>query len=154
MSWATRKFDELNNGNAFFAKFDRRHNVSLVGIYKITSQISLSGAWVMSSGTRFTPVTGQYVMPNASLTDVYVIPIYAERNSVKMSPSHRFDLNIIIKQKKERKFGSELHIGCYNLYNQTSPYKIEVVKDDNGKYKYQQKGLFGFIPSIAYNFSF
>ncbi|HEX8549386.1 MAG TPA: TonB-dependent receptor plug domain-containing protein, partial [Cytophagaceae bacterium] len=154
ISWATRQFDELNKGEKFFAKFDRRHNLSLVGLYKINDYLSFSAVWVFASGSRFTPVVGQYAIPNASLTDVDVMPIYASRNSVKMSPSHRLDLNLIVQQKKERRFKSEWHIGCYNLYNQTSPYKIEVVKEDNGALKYQQKGLFGFLPSLAYNFKF
>jgi hypothetical protein len=78
------------------------------------------------------------------------VPIYTDRNAVEMAPSHRLDLNITLKSKKERKFKSEWSFGCYNLYNRAQPYRVEVVPNDSGTgYKYVQPGLFGFIPSIA-----
>ena len=52
------------------------------------------------------------------------------------------------------KWVGEWQIGAYNLYNRAQPYKIKVVDDGNGGFKYQAVGLFGFIPSIAYNFKF
>ena len=95
------------------------------------------------------------MMPNATLTGVDVIPIFTERNAVQMSPSHRLDLNFTRYGKKDKKFQSEWSFGCYNLYNYAQPYRVNIVPTDNGLgYKYQQPGLFGFIPSIAYNFKF
>jgi hypothetical protein len=44
-------------------------------------------------------------------------------------------------------------MGAYNFYNRAQPYQISIVGDGNG-FKYVARGLFGFIPSIAYNFSF
>ena len=35
LSWTTQQFDELNNGNKFFARYDRRHDISVVGIYEL-----------------------------------------------------------------------------------------------------------------------
>ena len=36
LSKTTREFDELNNGDWFYAKYDRTHDVSLVLNYQIT----------------------------------------------------------------------------------------------------------------------
>ena len=38
LSWATRQYDELNQGKRFFAKYDRRHTASIVGNYKISDK--------------------------------------------------------------------------------------------------------------------
>jgi thiol-disulfide isomerase/thioredoxin len=38
-----RQFEDLNFGKPYFAKFDRRHNLNLVGIYSVSKRISLSG---------------------------------------------------------------------------------------------------------------
>ncbi len=155
LSWTTRQFDELNKGKTYFAKYDRRHNISLVATYKLSKRWTVSTVWVYATGSRFTAQVGQYFVPNASLTGVETIPIYTERNAVAMSPSHRWDINFILGPKKERKFRSEWHFGGYNLYNRSTPYRVEVVpRDEAVGYKYQQPGLFGFIPSIAYNFKF
>ncbi|MEO6903585.1 MAG: TonB-dependent receptor [Bacteroidia bacterium] len=56
LSWTQLQFDELNFGKKFYAKYDRRHDISLVGIYKIKEMsekrkaITLSGTWVYGTG--------------------------------------------------------------------------------------------------------
>ena len=156
LSFTKRKFEELNNGNAFWAKYDRRHYLTIVGIFTITKRLSFSAIFDLSSGARFTPIIGQYFMPNAGLTGVDIIPIYAERNSVRMSTSHRLDINFIIKNKpkENKKYSSEWHLGAYNVYNRATPFQIQLVSNPDGSFKYTQPGLFGFIPSIGYNFKF
>lgn len=157
LSWATRDFDELNNGETYWAKYDRRHSISIVGTYEISKRISFSAVWVYSTGSRFTAQIGQYAVPNASLTTVELVPLYTSRNEVAMSPSHRLDINFILgpRPDKKKKLKGEWHFGAYNVYNRATPYSIQIEPADEGLgYKYVQPGLFGFIPSISYNFKF
>jgi hypothetical protein len=156
LSFTKRQFDALNGGEAFWAKYDRRHYLTFVGVYNISPRLSFSAIWEYCSGARFTPVVGEYFQPNASMTGVDIIPIYAKRNSVRMSTSHRLDINFIIKSKvKEgKKYSSEWHLGGYNIYNRATPFQINVEQNADGSFKYVQPGLFGFIPSIGYNFKF
>lgn len=153
LSWTKRKFDGLNNGEAFWAKYDRRHYLTTVAIFELSKRVSVSAIFELSTGARFTPITGQYLQPNAGLSSVEVINIYAERNSYRMSTSHRLDINFVFKSKPEKKFKWEWHVGGYNVYNRATPFRINVTEED-GKLKYTQPGLFGFIPSIAFNYKF
>ena len=154
LSWSQRLFDELNEGFSYWAKYDRRHNFSIVQNFKISNRWRFSSVWVYSNGARFTPQIALYAMPNASLTGIDWIPVYPRRNSISMSPSHRLDLNFIWCSKETKKFKGEWHFGAYNVYNRATPWRIELDKNDNGGYKYIQPGLLGFIPSISYNFEF
>jgi hypothetical protein len=157
ISWSIRQFDELNHGQPYFAKFDRRHDFSIVGTYEFTKRFSVSAVWVYSTGQRFTPANGEFLMPDASLSQINILPIYTDKNAIQLPPSHRLDINFVIKSRLDRKWmrwTGEWQIGAYNVYNRAQPYKIKVVEDGNGGYKYQAVGLFGFIPSIAYNFKF
>ncbi len=156
LSFTKRKFTELNKGEAFWAKYDRRHYFTFVSVYNFTPRFSFSAIFEMCTGARFTPVIGNYFVPNAGLIGIDVIPIFATRNSYKMSTSHRLDINFIIKSKvKEgKKYSSEWHLGAYNVYNRASPFQIKIVQNADGSYKYTQPGLFGFVPSIGYNFKF
>ena len=154
LSWSRRFFDELNAGNSYWARYDRRHSFSVVQNFKINKRWHFSSVWVYSSGSRFTPQTGLYAMPNASLTGIDWIPVYTGRNSVSMSPSHRMDINFVWQSKETKRFRGEWHFGAYNLYNRATPWRIELETNDDGGFKYTQPGLFGFIPSIAYNFDF
>jgi len=155
LSWATRKFDKLNYGEKYFAKYDKRHDLSLVGTYEFTKRFSFSAVWIFSTGQRFTALKGNFFMPNSALSNVDVLNIYSGKNAIVLPPSHRMDINFILKTKKRKYWvEGEWNFGAYNLYNRAQPYKVEIVANDNGTYKYQAKGLFGFIPSVAYNFKF
>ena len=154
LSWADRQFDELNDGKKFWAKYDRRHVFTVVANVDVTKWFTVSAIWEYMSGARFTPLVGNYVVPDASLTNIELIPIYAERNSVRGSDSHRLDLNLVFRTKPDKKFVSEFFVGAYNVYNRATPYQITIVQAEDGSFKYQQNGLFGFLPSVAWNFYF
>ena len=150
-----RQFDELNNGEEFWAKYDRRHYLTLVGNYEISKRVTFSAIWEYSSGARFTPLRAQFLYPNAALTGIDIVPVYSKRNEFSMSSSHRLDINFVIRNKSKKRFRSEWHLGAYNFYNRATPYTIRVRLDETtGQLIYEQPGLFGFIPSIAYNFKF
>lgn len=155
LSWSNRLFDGLNKGEVFPAKYDRRHVLSIVGNYEINKRLSFSANWEYLSGSRFTPIIGQYLYPDASLTSIDIIPVYTKRNEIELSANHRLDVNLVIRNKATKRFRSEFHIGGYNVYSRAQPYRVRVVLDEEtGGLKYQENGLFGFIPSLAWNFKF
>ncbi len=154
LSWSRRQFDEINEGEPFFARYDRRHNLAIVGTFELSRRLAFSATWVYLSGARFTPPVGQFAVPNSGFSGVEVLPIYPSRNSIQLPASHRLDVNLIIKRRPGRKWSGEWHLGAYNVYNRAQPFRIDVGLDKGGNYRYEALGLFGFIPSIAYNFKF
>lgn len=159
LSFTTRQFDGLNNGEKYYARYDRRHDFSFVGTWEITPRFVLSGVWVYSTGQRFTPVIGYFLMPNSSSTNVNTLPIYGDRNSTILPSAHRMDISLIFKSKEKgtrrwMKWQGEWSVGAYNVYNRAQPYRIELQSNDDGSVKYVSKGLFGFIPFLAYNFRY
>lgn len=161
LSKSERTFNLLNRGETFPAKYDRRHDLSVVSSFEISKRVTIGAVWVYSSGAQFTPQIGQYFVPNQLLTGVERIPIFSSRNAVSLSPSHRLDINFTIGPKKERRWYGEWQIGCYNLYNRATPFRVEIeVREENNggqtelSQGYQQPGLFGFIPYFTYNFKF
>jgi len=155
LAWSTRHFDHLNNGETFWAKYDRRHNLSVVANWDITKRFTFSTIWVYSSGARFTPIRAKFLYPDASSTKIELVPVYSKRNEFSMSPTHRLDVNFVIRNNPRKRFRTEWHLGGYNIYNRATPYRINVKVDaSTGEVYYEQPGLFGFIPSIAYNFRF
>ena len=155
LAYSKRFYDELNGGEPFWAKYDRRHTVSLAANYNITPRFTFSMVWEYLSGARFTPFKAQYLFPNSTLTDIELIPVYTKRNEVRLSPSHRLDVNFVFKNKRKRWFKSEWHVGAYNVYHRATPYRVNVrLNKETGDLEYVQPGLFGFIPSVAWNFQF
>lgn len=154
LSWSTRKFDELNNGESFPSRYDRRHNGAIVAQYALGKRWAASLVWEFISGSRFTPVIGQYAISAPTSIGVDLLPVYAPLNSVKLADTHRLDLGIKFKSKPDRKFQFEWFAGVYNAYNRANPIGITIEQNENGELKYRQPGLFGMIPFISYGFKF
>lgn len=155
LSWAWRNFDELNGGKRFPSRYDRRHNGAIVMQYAFHKNWSVSAVWEFISGSRFTPVIGQYVVSSPTGVGVDLLPVYAPLNSVRLSDSHRLDLGIKYKSNSDKRFQSEWFVGVYNAYNRANPIAISIEEnEETGELEYSQPGLFGIIPFISYGFKF
>lgn len=157
LSNTQRNFDLLNGGKSFPFKYDRRHDLSIVGNYKLKKHVLLSGTWSFASGNALTIAKSSY--QGADYFDGYYrggILQYDERNNYRMRPSHRLDLTI--SWEKERKKGIRTWaLGAYNLYNRKNP--SAVVLRTEGMYslsepKLVESSLFSFIPFVNYTFKF
>jgi len=177
LSWTDRLFDELNDGERFYYKYDRRHDISLVTIKQLNPNLEVSATWVFGSGQRMTVPVSIYRMVNPMETifsyythtfvqdQTYIE--YNTRNGYQLNAYHRLDLSVsLIKNKKwgERRWIFSL----YNAYCRINPFyvdiKAEYGKDYydpiNGmmnrdiKYKFVQYSLFPIVPSISYQFKF
>ena len=155
LSWSWRQFDEINQGNWFPSRYDRRHNGAIVAQYAFHKRWAVSMVWEFISGARFTPVIGQYVIFAPTLSGVDLIPVYSGINQVKLSDAHRLDLGVKFKSKSEKKFQWHWFAGVYNGYNRTNPIGITIEQDEvDGSLRYRQPGLFGLLPFISYGFKF
>jgi outer membrane cobalamin receptor len=160
LSWTWRQFDEINFGNKYPARYDRRHNVSVVALYKLSERITLSAAWVFATGNAITLPYGRFVFQDNGTAKANFIPEYMPRNSFRMPSSHRLDIGLVMKLKP--KYGeSDLTFSVYNLYNRRNPYFIYIDNEvlENGQKSETQfaakiVSLFPIIPSITYNFKF
>jgi outer membrane cobalamin receptor len=154
LSKSLRQYDEVNQGKWFLSRYDRRHNGALVLNYELSKRFSLSGVFEFISGSRFTPVIGQYIVPSTTLGGVQLIPVYATINSVKLADAHRLDLGLKYQSSATKKFRSEWFVGVYNTYNRATPLGINIVPNEDGSFRYEQPGLFGLLPFISYGFKF
>ncbi len=154
LSWSERQFNEINDGQWFYARYDRRHNAAVVANYQFAKRWSFSAVWEFISGSRFTPVIGQYAVPTATLAGVNLVPVYAPINSVRLADTHRLDLGIKFRPKGGKKFQGEWFAGVYNTYNRATPIGIVIQPNGDGSFRYVQPGLFGFLPFVSYGFKF
>ncbi|OFY65605.1 MAG: hypothetical protein A3H98_11820 [Bacteroidetes bacterium RIFCSPLOWO2_02_FULL_36_8] len=151
LSWSNRKFQFLNNGVAFPARIDRRHDINIVSTYKITENWNASVVWVFYTGNAVTIANGRYVIDNTVYYD------YPSRNSVRMPSYHRLDISVN-REWKKKKYSSELSFSIYNIYNRQNPFIIffeERYTENRMIYSQsRQVTLFPIIPSISYTVSF
>ncbi len=155
LSWSWRRYETMNNGDWFHARYDRRHNGAVVLQYAFAKRWSVSSVFEYISGSRFTPVIGQYAITSPSLTGIDLVPVYAPINSVRLSDAHRLDLGVKYRSKPGKIVQWQIFAGVYNAYNRANPVGIIVSLDETtGQLKYQQPGLFGLLPFISYGIRF
>ncbi len=170
LSWTQMQFDSLNFGEKFFARYDRRHDISLVAVYKLNNHITLSGTWVYGTGNAVTLPQSQFIAPThlpASPPYYYhdsgsfpfygeIVNDYGEKNNFRMKAYHRLDIGI--QFHKEKKWGERIwEISVYNIYNRKNPfyYYSEHRTINNKEYGVlRQVSLFPVIPSFTYSFKF
>ncbi len=157
LSWSNRQFDNLNFGRSFPYKYDRRHDISITGVYKVNDRIDISGAWVYGTGNSITLPISKYngfmYEGNFWFRGGNPITYYGERNGYRMRSYHRLDFSISFS--KQKKWGTrKWTIGTYNTYSTRNPFFIDIGYHKGGGKKFIQYSLFPIIPSISYSFKF
>lgn len=156
LSWANRQFDEINNGNWYPYRYDRRHDASVAITHAWSKRMDFSAVWVYGTGNAITLPTGQYWGPGSSGSEVIsglTIQRYDERNSFRMRAYHRLDVSFSFW--KDTKWGrSKWSFGAYNVYSRRNPYYIDLTwKPDKGR-TFAEYSLFPIIPSVSWSFKF
>jgi outer membrane receptor for ferrienterochelin and colicin len=165
LSFTQWQFDELNFGKAFWARHDRRHDISVVAIYKIRKMtndkngVTLSGTWVYGTGNAITLPIAEFNAPvhnpgsigtGSSFTQVSQ---YTGRNQFRMAAYHRMDVGIQLTRKMKHWIRT-WEMSIYNIYNRYNPYFYFISSDIAGNRSLKQVTLFPLIPSISWNIKF
>jgi TonB-dependent Receptor Plug Domain/CarboxypepD_reg-like domain/TonB dependent receptor len=170
LSWAWRKFDDINFGRQYPYKFDRRHDLEITGSYQFNKRISLSATWVYSTGNAVTFGNSRHLAPapyysqtgNRNPLSVFSETTHTpERNNFRLRPYHRFDVGIDFTKQKKRHTRT-WSFGAYNAYSRANPFYIylssESTKLPNGTFEsrttLRQAALFPIIPYFNYSFKF
>jgi hypothetical protein len=153
LSWSDRNFDELNNGNTYFAKYDRRHNLSIVGMYDLNPKWNFGVTQIFSSGNRFTMPTSWYFINNNPVKE------YSGYNNAQMPNYIRTDLSVNYFFLKTNKKESALNFSIYNTFNIDNPIYVVLnvqVSDDKSSVvvKQEKKVLYRILPSVSWRFKF
>lgn len=141
----------INYGEWYAAGHDRRHDLSITGIYKVNEKWSLSTNVVIQSGRPVTYPNGQYSYEGLSVAS------YAQRNANNLPLYHRVDIGAIYTPNKRpnKKWKGEWNFGIYNVYNQKNASTITFGQNaHSGENEATRTAIFGIIPSVTYNFKF
>jgi hypothetical protein len=135
-SWVDRQSDILNNGNAFFPRQDKRHDLSIALTYEISPRWELSCTFSLASGQPITlpsavllwntsnnPITN--LTTNLPSIDLGIPDqptlLYEERSNARMGMFHKADINLAYKFRWYSADCS-LYFNVYNVYNRTNPF--------------------------------
>jgi len=161
-SKTTRTIAAIYNGKPYAAPYDRPHNLAIVTSYDVNKRWNLSCNWVYMSDVGRT-------MPTARMEyDNMIVPVYSDRNTVRLDSYHRFDFSATwymkkASEKNPKKNGKKrlnyeqnLNFSIYNVYNRHNAfsYRFSDIPNEPYKTKAERIYLFKMLPSVTWNFSF
>ena len=155
LSWTWRKFAGLNDGEKYPAKYDRRHDLSVVGIYELDKKWKFSAVFVYGTGNA-TTLPERFYIVSGILTQEY-----SKINQYRLPAYHRLDLSATLtpKYRPNRRVQRYWVFSIYNAYSRLNPYFIYF--DQTGsplagtlQVEARKVSLFPIIPSVTWNFKF
>ena len=155
LSWTWRKFVQLNDGEKYPVKYDRRHDLSVVSNYELNKKWKLGAVFVYGTGNAITLPERFYVI-NGVLTQEY-----SKLNQYRQKAYHRLDFSATYTPvpEKKRKVTGYWVFSIYNVYSRLNPYFIyfdQTGSPVNGDLKVEarQVSLFPILPAVTWNFKF
>ncbi|MGC6479725.1 MAG: TonB-dependent receptor [Flavobacteriaceae bacterium] len=141
----------INDGEWYNSNWDRTHDFSFTGTYKLNEKWRLSANAAYQTGRPVTYPNGQFLYDGLS------IATYDKRNANRLPAYHRLDVSATLTPRKNegRKWQAEWVFGIYNIYNRHNAASISFTQNiDTGVNEATRIAIFGIIPSVTYNFKF
>jgi hypothetical protein len=159
LSWTQRYgFDktEINyDGDYFYPRYDRRHDVSVTLSWDIDKKKkwNVAAVFVYSSGNVLAVPTRFYFVGTS------IVPQFDDRDNFRMEPYHRLDLSATYQIHKNEKWSSNINLSIYNVYSRMNPFFVyfDIERDEQNntiQFQGKQVSLFPIIPALTWNFSF
>jgi ferric enterobactin receptor len=143
-------FPELNEGEAFYASHDQRHEVKVVNSYDI-GDWSVAANFVYGSGKPFSEPEGFYTVEQLNGDPLQFVSV-GRKNGSRIPAYHRLDISVhhrfdISKAK------ADLGVSLFNLYGRKNTwyYKYDF---DQTPFLRTEVNYLGFTPNISFNISF
>jgi hypothetical protein len=140
----------VNKGQYYPANYDKPHDVTMTGNFKVNHRFSLSLNTTYSTGRPITLPIGRYYYAGSQRV------LYSDRNAYRIPDYFRIDmsLNIDGNHKVNQKTHNSWTVGLYNLMGRKNPYSVYYVSE-NGLINGYKLSIFGsVIPFVNFNIFF
>ena len=159
----------INNGNRFPYKYDRRHNLNFCVNHTFNQQWDVGLSWVFNTGGTVTVAEQRMDVLYPDNNETAGTNYIPARNNFRLPSSHR--LNVGVNYRKKARRGTHIwNVSVYNVYNAMTPNLVFMDKEvlehsitlPSGKPYYwtevknhlKKVTLLPCIPSITYTFKF
>ncbi|MFN4768351.1 MAG: TonB-dependent receptor [Ignavibacteria bacterium] len=110
------QFDSVNQGRIFRPKYDRRHDIKLVGLYKINKDWEFGATFTFQSGQSYTGATSRFATrkPGETIDSPHIVP--GDRYGLRLPNTHQLNFNV---NYNTTLWGlpARLMIDIYNVYS-------------------------------------
>ncbi|HTX17317.1 MAG TPA: TonB-dependent receptor, partial [Bacteroidota bacterium] len=150
LAWTFRQYPELNDGEEFEPKYDRRHDLSVALNYQLDENWKLGMVFTYATGQAYTDGVGRYDIDINGRP--YEITLPGKLFNKRLSPYHRADVSVT---KRATLFGlhGSWYVQVYNVYNRRNVWFKEFDNSRNPPQIADVK-LLPIIPTFGFDFTF
>lgn len=172
LSKSDRRFKNgnINNGERFPYKYDRRHYLNIVVNHQFNRKWDAAASWIFNTGGYITVPERRTVTltPDGQVShEAYI----SRRNNYRLPCSHRLNLSVNLHRFSKKGAESIWNFSIYNVYNAMNPNLVYAeTKTDGSPFhpdedaeglayqriqtKIKKLTILPFIPSISYTLKF
>lgn len=153
LSRSERKITGINNDEYYPSNYDKTHNLSITGNYKINEKWNVSANFAFATGRPITYPESRYEY------DGIIIPHYGNRNGARTPDYHRLDVGVqyVPHPDSQKRWKSSWDFGIYNVYARKNAYSIFFRQNEDNPLQTEavRLSVFGsMLPYATYNFTF
>lgn len=150
LSRTERQVEGINEGSWFPSNFDKPHDLSMVFNFQPNQRYTLTFNFIYGTGRPTTAPIGSYVEVND-----LVVPIYSDRNQLRVPDYHRLDLAFTMGQshKVTKKIKTSWTISLYNLYGRANAFSVFFTQRPFNTPRANKLSVLGNVfPALTFNF--
>lgn len=142
--------ENINNGEWYASNFDKPHDLTLIGNYKVSTNTSVSATFGYSTGRPVTLPQAKFDYSGNSLA------YFNSRNQDRLPDYNRLDLSINFKLKGEGKFfDGNWTFSVLNVYGRKNPFSVYFDDLEGAPPQSFRLALLGVpLPSLSYAIKF
>ncbi|HRI58077.1 MAG TPA: carboxypeptidase-like regulatory domain-containing protein [Saprospiraceae bacterium] len=153
LSEATRQFPEINSGQTFPFRYDRRHDLKITVHQRINSWLDADLVWIYATGNPITLTGVKYTHQSPDNDIAREVFVFTEVNGYRLPQYHRLDLALNAHFMTGRAWNG-IQLGVYNVYNRYNPFYLYVDARSGVEGRAIQYTLLPILPSFRYEIKF
>lgn len=149
-----RKFENVNEGRTFLAKYDRPHVLNMQGDYLFISndkrELGATLLFTFQSGNLESVKAGEYIGRLPGWDKEIIMDYYSGLNNLRLKDYMRLDLGCYAKFKRPKAVHN-VKVGIYNVMNRHNCFSLYY---DNEDREWKQVYIFPIMPSLNWTVEF
>jgi hypothetical protein len=140
----------INEGEFYPGHYDKPHDATLVGNYRLSHRYSVSSTVTYSTGRPVTVPVARFEYAGSQRI------LYSERNGYRIPDLFRIDLSMNIEgnHRINQRTHNSWTIGVYNLTGRNNPYSVYFVSEGGRLHGYKLSIFGSVIPYFNFNIRF
>ncbi|NJO86901.1 MAG: TonB-dependent receptor [Lewinella sp.] len=155
LAWSYRQFAELNQGERFPFRYDRRHNLNLVANYALKPDRWLLNLGFVYAGGNPATVANNFLFLRQPVESPSEVLTFDNVANFRLPATHRLDLGSVWRKQRPGRL-REISLGVYNAYARRNPFSVNLRRDASNeppliRQRLVQVNLLRAVPFISYS---